>query len=155
SATCMYNIQALQNNTTSYQSRSINGGTYQTDRPSYELKTDGTYFLSKKLGGDHALKFGVGWRKNPVLTFSHKNGDAQVFMVCNGNAASNCPTGDNPSTNNNVSPYIAFDPVAGATAGVVGLVPRSAILYRDRLTNYDWQTTFAYLQDSYTRHRLT
>jgi hypothetical protein len=34
------------------------------------LKTDGTYFVSKKLGGDHALKFGVGWRKNPVLTFT-------------------------------------------------------------------------------------
>jgi hypothetical protein len=163
SASCMYNIQPLQNVTTGYQSRAINGATYQTNRPSYELKTDGTYFVSKKLGGDHALKFGVGWRKNPVLTFTHTNGFANANMICNGNAASNCPVGDNIASNGGVSPYLGAGPIGagpqgggvGAPAGVVGLVVRNAQIWRDGLTNYDWQTTYGYLQDSYTRHRLT
>ena len=30
-----------------------------------------------------------------------------------------------------------------------------ASLLRDSLVNYDWQTTFGYLQDSYTKKRLT
>jgi len=148
-ANAMYNIQPLLNQTTSYQTRAINGATYQTNRPSYELKTDGTYFLSKKLGGDHALKFGVGWRKNPVLTFTHTNGEANVTMACVGNLLANCPLGDNPNTNGNVSPYV------GQGGAAPGLVPFRATIWRDGLTNYDWQTTFAYLQDSYTRRRLT
>jgi len=148
-ATCQFNIQPLQNRTTGYRTRSIGGATYQTQRPSYELKTDGTYFLSHVAGGDHALKFGVGWRKNPVLTFTHTNGYANALMECAGNLQTGCPTGDNTSTNGGVSPYIA----AGAAGP--GLVPYRASLWRDGLGNYDWESTFAYLQDSYTKKRLT
>ena len=32
-------------------------------RKTHELKSDGTYFLSNTLGGDHSLKFGVGWNE--------------------------------------------------------------------------------------------
>ena len=42
--------------------------TYQTTRQSWEAKTDGTYFLTNTLGGDHSLKFGLGWRRNPIQT---------------------------------------------------------------------------------------
>src|SRR5688572_16827837 len=52
---CMFNIQPQTIHTTGNQSRSL-GNTYQTVRPSLEIKTDGTYFLSNVLGGDHSLK---------------------------------------------------------------------------------------------------
>ena len=64
-------------------SRSL-AGTYQTVRKSWEAKTDGTYFLTNMLGGDHSLKFGVGWRKNPILTFSHYSGGARAHGAVRG-----------------------------------------------------------------------
>ena len=56
-------------------SRSL-GDTYQTERHSWEAKTDGTYFLSNLLGGDHSMKFGVAWRQNQSRTYSHTGGFA-------------------------------------------------------------------------------
>ncbi|HXT30477.1 MAG TPA: carboxypeptidase-like regulatory domain-containing protein, partial [Vicinamibacterales bacterium] len=75
--TCMWNIQQLTNRTSGVQSRSLLG-TYQTTRHSWEAKTDGTYFLTHTLGGDHSLKFGLGWQRAPVQTFSHFSGGARA-----------------------------------------------------------------------------
>ena len=102
------------------------------DRPhSWEAKTDGTYFLSGLLGGDHSLKFGVGWRKNPIMSFSHYSGGARANVQCVGNNNANCGTGD---------------PVAVGSAE--GIVPYQAQLYRDQLRNNNWWTYNGYIQDS-------
>jgi hypothetical protein len=55
------------NRTTSVSSRSLTNS-YQTERPTWEVKSDGTYFVTHKLGGEHSLKFGLGWRKAPIVT---------------------------------------------------------------------------------------
>src|SRR5688500_11179415 len=52
-ANCLWNQQSLTIRTTGFNSRSL-VGTYQTKRPSTELKSDGTYFASGVLGGDHS-----------------------------------------------------------------------------------------------------
>ncbi|HKW02878.1 MAG TPA: carboxypeptidase regulatory-like domain-containing protein [Vicinamibacterales bacterium] len=135
-ANCLWNQQALRNNTTGFAQRSFLS-TYQTVRKSWEAKTDGTYFLTNKLGGDHSLKFGVGWRKNPILTFSHYSGGGRATVQCVGNNSNNCGDG------NMVAPGSA-----------TGFVPRSAVLFRDALLNNNWWTYNGYLQDGYSRGRL-
>ena len=69
------------------------GHATRRSRHSWEAKTDGTYFLTNMLGGDHSLKFGVGWRRNPILTFSHYSGGARATMQCVGNTLGNCGDG--------------------------------------------------------------
>ena len=91
-STCLWNIQSLTNRTTGFDSRSLTS-TYQTTRHSWEAKSDGTYFLTNMLGGDHSLKFGVGWRRNPIQTFSHYSGGARAHHQCVGNNAANCGDG--------------------------------------------------------------
>jgi hypothetical protein len=135
-ANCLWNIMPLNNRTTGVNSRSLTA-TYQTTRHSWEAKSDGTYFLTNKLGGDHSLKFGVGWRRNPIQTFSHYSGGARAFVQCVGNSSANCGTGD-------------AVPVGSAT----GVVPWQADLYRDQLLNNDWWTYNGYIQDSYSRGRV-
>ncbi len=143
-AACEWNVQQLRNSTTGFTSRSVTDS-YQTARPSWEVKTDDNYFLPHVLGGDHALKFGVGWRKNPVLTFSHYEGGAEDSVQCVGNNKANCgPIG--PDGANDL-----FVPLGAAA----GLVPRSATLRRDSLFNNGWWTWDGYIQDSYTTKRLT
>jgi hypothetical protein len=132
-AGCLWNIQALTNRTTSVLGRSKTG-MYQTTRHSWEAKTDGTYFLTHTLGGDHSLKFGLGWRRNPIQTFSHYSGGARATVQCVGNAAANCGDG-------------SFVPVGSST----GMVPYQAILYRDQLLNNNWWTYNGYIQDGYSR----
>jgi hypothetical protein len=133
---CLWNTQALSNRTTSVASRSLLAS-YQTDRPTWEIKTDGTYFVSNMLGGDHSLKFGLGWRKAPIMSFSHYSGGGRATVQCVGNALSGCGNGD----------FVA----PGTPSG--GLVPFSAVLYRDQLLNNDWWSYNGYLQDSYSRGR--
>ncbi len=135
-ANCLWNQQSLTLRTTGFRSRSLTG-TYQTVRPSHELKTDGTYFLTNVLGGDHSLKFGVGYRKNPILSFSHYSGGARAWQQCVGNSSANCGTGQTV-------------PVGSAT----GLVPYRAELYRDQLRNNNWWAYNGYIQDSYSYKRL-
>src|SRR6185369_16839745 len=89
---CLWNIQSLNNNTTSVNSRSLQSS-YQTTRHSWEAKTDATYFLTHTLGGDHSLKFGLGWRKNPIQSFSHYSGGARASVQCIGNNSNNCGDG--------------------------------------------------------------
>ena len=134
-ASCLWNVQSLNNRTTAFNSRSL-VGTYQTTRHSWEAKTDGTYFLTHTLGGDHSLKFGLGWRKNPIQTFSHYSGGARALVQCVANNSNNCGDGS----------YVAV----GSAAGVV---PFQADVYRDRLVNNDWWTYNGYIQDSYSRGR--
>jgi len=134
---CLWNVQSLSNNTTSVGSRSLQNS-YQTTRHGWEAKTDGTYFLTHTLGGDHSLKFGLGWRRNPIQTFSHFSAGARASVQCVGNNSANCGDGA----------YVA----PGAATGVVA---RSAIIYRDRLqTSNDWWTYNGYIQDSYNRGRV-
>jgi Carboxypeptidase regulatory-like domain len=135
-ADCLWNQQQLSLRTTGYQSRAINS-TYQTVRHGTELKTDGTYFASNLLGGDHSLKFGVGYRHNPILSFSHYSGGGRAWYECVGNNSANCGDG-------------TFVPVGSAT----GLVPYRAVLYRDQLRNNSWSTYNGYIQDSYSRGKL-
>ena len=134
-ANCLWNVMPLNNRTTGVNSRSLTA-TYQTTRHSWEAKSDGTYFLTNKLGGDHSLKFGLGWRRNPIQTFSHYSGGARPQVQCVGNSSANCGTGD-------------FVPVGSAT----GVVPWQADLFRDQLLNNDWWTYNGYIQDSYSRGR--
>ena len=133
---CLWNTQALFNRTTSITSRSLLG-TYQTVRHSTELKTDGTYFLTHVLGGDHSLKFGLGYRKNPILTFSHYSGGARAELQCVGNTTANCGDGG-----------------LAAVGSSEGVVPYRAILYRDQLRNNDWWTYNGYIQDSYSHGKF-
>ena len=133
-ANCLWNQQALQIRTTGFNSRSLLG-TYQTERPSHELKTDATLFASGVLGGDHSLKFGLGYRKAPIMSFSHYSGGGRAILQCYGNSATRCGTGNRvtPGSNQN------------------GLVPYRAELYRDQLRNNDWWSYFGYIQDSFSR----
>jgi hypothetical protein len=49
-------------------------------RPQKELKTDGNYFLSNLLGGEHARKFGARWRDTPFDTGGHFGGFATARL---------------------------------------------------------------------------
>jgi hypothetical protein len=132
---CLWNQQSLRLRTTEFDSRSLLAS-YQTERPAHELKTDGTYFMSGKLGGDHSLKFGVGYRNAPIMSFSHYSGGGRAWLQCNGNLAANCA--DNRITPGDAGP---------------GLVPFRAELYRDQLRNNEWWMWSGYLQDSFSRGR--
>jgi hypothetical protein len=134
-ADCLWNIQALNNRTTGVASRSL-VGSYQTVRPTWDAKTDGTYFLTHTLGGDHSLKFGLGYRKAPIMSFSHYSGGAQARVQCVGNTLAGCGEGN----------YVA----PGSASGIV---PFAAVLYRDQLRNNDWWSYNGYIQDSYSRGR--
>jgi Carboxypeptidase regulatory-like domain len=136
-ANCLWNQQQLSLRTTSFRSRSLLAS-IQRLRPTHDLKTDGTYFLSNKLGGDHSLKFGVGYRRAPTTTFSHYAGGARAFLQCNGNLTANC-------ADNRITPGAAGP----------GQVPYRAELYRDALRNSVWWSWNGYVQDSYTHGRYT
>ena len=134
--TCLWNQQQLNLRTTGFRSRSLTAST-QRLRPTHELKTDGTYFLSGRMGGDHSLKFGLGYRRAPTATYSHYSGGALAYLQCNGNLVANCSDAR----------------IAPGAAGV-GLVPYRAELYRDQLRNSVWWAWSGYLQDSFSRGKF-
>lgn len=86
-------------------------------RPQLELRADANYFLTNVLGGDHATKFGVGYRDNPVGFTAIRGGRARARFR-NG-------------------------------------VPVEADLYRDSNTERALTQLYGYVQDSYTRGKLT
>ncbi|HEX5216703.1 MAG TPA: carboxypeptidase regulatory-like domain-containing protein [Vicinamibacterales bacterium] len=133
---CLFNRQSLLNRTTGLNSRTLNS-TFQNLVPTWEAKTDATYFTSNRLGGDHSLKFGLGWRRAPQMTFSHYSGGARAQQQCIGNNRNNCGGG-----------------VTVPAGSAAGFTAYQAILYRDQLRNNDWWTYNGYLQDSYSRGRL-
>jgi hypothetical protein len=132
-AGCLWNQQQLSLRTTSFRSRSL-AASIQRLRPTHDLKTDGTYFLSNKLGGDHSLKFGLGYRRAPTTTYSHYSGGAIAHLQCNNNSVGSC----------------ADNRIAPGAAGA-GLVPYRAELYRDQLRNSTWWSYNGYVQDSFNR----
>ncbi len=134
---CMFNIQQQQIRTTGNLSRSLFSN-YQTIRPSFDLKTDATLFLTNVLGGDHSFKFGAGYRKNPITSFTHPSGGGRAVVQCVNNLLANCGDGR------------AYTAVGGTT----GLVPYSANLARDYLLNNDWWSYNGYIQDSYSYKQL-
>ena len=83
-----------------------------------------------------ALKFGLGWRKAPILTFSHYSGGARANIQCVGNTLAGCGDG-----------------TAVAVGSSAGIVPYQAVLYRDQLRNNDWWSYNGYVQDSYSKGR--
>ena len=133
---CLWNTQPLTNRTTGFNSRAKTA-TYQTVRPTWEAKSDGTYFLTNMLGGDHSLKFGAGWRKAPIMSFSHYSGGARAHVQCVGNTTAGCGDGQ---------------PVPVGSAS--GIVPFQAVMNRDQLLNNDWWTYFGYVQNEYSRGRI-
>jgi len=133
---CLWFTQSLNNRTTGLSSRSLQNS-YQTSRHTWEVKTDATYFLTHKLHGDHSLKFGLGWRKAPILTFSNYSGSGRAQVECVGNVSSGCGDG-------------SYVPVGSAA----GIVPYQAVIYRQRLNNNtNWWTYNGYLQDGYSSGR--
>ena len=78
----------------------------------------------------------MGWRKNPILSFSHYSGGARAHQQCVGNANANCGNGDNV-----------------AVGSAAGFVPYQAVLYRDQLRNNNWWTYNGYIQDSFSKGR--
>jgi Carboxypeptidase regulatory-like domain len=86
-------------------------------RPQTELRADANYFLTSVLGGDHATKFGVGYRDNPVGFSAIRGGRARARF------------------RNGLSV--------------------EADLYRDSNTERAIKQYYGYLQDSYTKGRLT
>src|SRR5687768_96737 len=89
------------------------------------------------LGGDHSLKFGVGWRKAPIMSFSHYSAGVRAHVQCAGNTSANCGDGQR------------VDIGAGP-----GIVPYQAVMNRDQLRNNDWWTYFGYIQNEYSRGRI-
>jgi hypothetical protein len=51
------------------------------ERPQTQINTDANWFLSNKLGGDHAIKFGAKWRRTPSYAEQHRGGFAQARFV--------------------------------------------------------------------------
>ncbi|TAK17236.1 MAG: hypothetical protein EPO35_03490, partial [Acidobacteria bacterium] len=135
-ASCLWNIQARTNRTTGVTDRAPTSN-YQTQRPSWEAKTDGTYFLTNTLGGDHSLKFGLGWRRNPIVSWSHYSGGARAHMQCVGNSSANCGGG-----------------VIASAGAAAGYVPFRAVLWRDQLRNSDWWSYNGYIQDAFSRGKI-
>jgi hypothetical protein len=132
---CLWNTQSLRMRNPTQTSRSL-VASYQTVRPTWEAKSDGTYFATNVLGGDHSLKFGLGYRKAPIMTFSHYSGGARAWLQCINNDSDRCGDGTRV-----------------ALGSAEGLVPYRAELYRDQLQNNDWWSYFGYLQDNYSRGR--
>ena len=64
-AGCLWNTQSLLNRTTGVSEPLADRDLPDDAATRGKLKTDGTYFLTHMLGGDHSLKFGLGWRTQP------------------------------------------------------------------------------------------
>jgi hypothetical protein len=50
------------------------------DRPTYESRLDGNYFLTR-FGGDHAFKFGAKYKRNPYAFSSQYGGGVQARFI--------------------------------------------------------------------------
>ena len=138
SAGCLWNTQSLLNRTTQRRAAARCSATYQTERPTWEAKSDGTYFLTNKLGGDHSLKFGLGWRKAPIVTFSHYSGGAPRPGA----------------VRRQHQRELRQRQLASRSAPRPASCPTRPTIYRDQLQNNDWWTYNGYIQDSYSRGRM-
>jgi hypothetical protein len=96
-----------------YRSNQFN----ENRRPQTEYRFDANYFLSSFLGGDHATKFGIGYRDTPFGFTSIRGGSARARFR-NG-------------------------------------APVEADLYRNANTETALAQMYGYVQDAYSRGRLT
>jgi Carboxypeptidase regulatory-like domain len=83
----LQNVQQLSYVDTGYNYRSTDA--YHTIRTSKEIKTDGNFFLSKWLGGDHAMKFGYRYRQTPIESTDIQGGGAIVRIRASGKNEAN------------------------------------------------------------------
>ncbi|MGB2714008.1 MAG: TonB-dependent receptor [Vicinamibacterales bacterium] len=82
-ADCLFNIQRFVDRDEGVTGRSASANFFE--RPEAQVKTDGNYFISGVLGGDHAVKFGVAWRENQSNSYSHTGGFADArYQTRNG-----------------------------------------------------------------------
>jgi hypothetical protein len=95
-------------------------------RPVNEVSVNANYFIPGKFGGDHALKFGGYWKDARSTSISHRGGFATVRF--------------RTDESNNCSLL--------ATGCEVDLV-------RDGYTLYDLKNNAAFIQDTFTRGRVT
>jgi hypothetical protein len=102
------------------------GGESVFIRPVNSVTFNSNYFMPGVLGGDHAVKFGGHWRDSNTTSISHRGGFGTVRF----------PTG----VDNNCSTQ---------TAGC------QIDLVRDGYSVYDLTNVSAYVQDTYSRGRLT
>ncbi|MDQ3069195.1 MAG: TonB-dependent receptor [Acidobacteriota bacterium] len=119
-------IQPIRDLTTGVWGRSFNEFVFLRPTDSVDLTT--SYFLPATLGGDHAFKLGYRWRNANGETIAHTGGNAEAYVTC--------PSG-------------ISDPLNPAC------VPTYAQIYRDGYTDYKLKTQAAYVQDTYTRGRIT
>ncbi len=80
-------VQSALDLTTNYQTRSHYREKF--DRPQTEVRADGNYFLTSFLGGDHATKFGIGYRDTPFSAQRHRGGFAQARFTGTAATAAN------------------------------------------------------------------
>jgi hypothetical protein len=111
----LVDVQAATDTVTGMNWRSHNSQTFE--RPQKEVRADGNYFVSSFLGGDHATKFGAGFRDTPFSSSSVRGG--------------------------------------GVLARFANGVPTEANLYRNSNTRTALNQAYAYIQDAFTKGRLT
>jgi hypothetical protein len=95
-------------------------------RPANEVSLNANYFIPGRFGGDHALKFGGYWKDAQSYSLNHTGGFARVRF----------PTA------------LTNDCSAVASGCQVDLV-------RDGLSLYDLKNYSAFIQDTFTRGRVT
>jgi hypothetical protein len=72
----LIDVQAIRWFDTGYWDRSKSSASYHTIRPQDDVRADGNYFASNKLGADHSIKFGFAYRRSPVESLSSVGGGA-------------------------------------------------------------------------------
>ena len=144
-------VQAINWVDTTYWDRSKSSGSYHTIRPQDDIRADGNYFASNKLGADHSVKFGFAVRRSPVESISTVGGGAQAryrgqypFVAGQFIVAPTDPTGKRACTIAGVS-YPANN-VNGCD---------EANIMRDADYTYTLYQRNAYIQDSIKKGRAT
>ena len=131
------NLQPLFNDVTDGWSRSFDRQ-IEGPRPTTELKTDSSYFLSNLFGGDHQIKFGARYKMWKTGSGDQNGGDATAqFDDLDGDGTTSCVS-LNRTTNcygNSLSPELVR-------------------MFRDGNTLSKSWTYGAYIQDNYSRGRL-
>ncbi len=98
-------------------------------RPTYEARLDGNHFMSSFLGGDHATKFGMRYRRTPFDSINITGGGATARPQ---SGRYRCPT-----------------------PGVFGTGCPEASITREGFESIDMWEYSGYFNDSYKRDRAT
>ena len=149
-------VQAINWVDTTYWDRSKSSGSYHTIRPQDDVRADGNYFASNKLGADHSVKFGFAVRRSPVESISTVGGGAQARYRGDYPFAPGAFITTATSTANQAACSIGgiFTPGGAATATNIALCDEANIM-RDADFNYTLYQRNAYIQDSIKKGRAT